>query len=110
MEKEKIKCIFCGGKAEIKCEAIELLEGKVILKEQPYYKCEKCKKEFVTSKQMRETEKQINVFSIVRPIVSTGRSLAITIPTDLAKFYKFKKGEKVQLIPESRHLLKVKIC
>ncbi|MFH1239921.1 MAG: hypothetical protein V1672_01785 [Candidatus Diapherotrites archaeon] len=109
MEKEKIKCVFCEAEAELKYETIELLEGKVILKQQPYYKCKKCKKEFVTSEQMKETEKQLNVFSVTRPIVSTGRSLAITIPTDLAKFYKLKKGEKVQLIPESKHLLKIKI-
>ena len=109
MEKGKIKCVFCAGSAEIKYETIELLGGKVILKQQPYYKCEKCKKEFITSKQMKETEKQLNVFSVTRPIVSTGRSLAITIPKDLAKFYKLKKGEKVQLIPESKHMLKIKI-
>lgn len=110
MEKEKIKCVFCDGEADLKYETIELLGGKVTLKEQPYYKCKKCGNEFITSEQMKETEKQINVFSITRPIVSTGRSLAITIPTDLAKFYKLKKGEKVQLIPESKHSLKVKIC
>jgi len=110
MEKEKIKCTFCSGETELKHETIELLNGKILLKQQPYHKCKKCGEEFVTSEQMRETEKQINVFSISRPIVSTGRSLAITIPTDLAKFYKLKKGEKVQLIPESKHLLKVRIC
>ena len=109
MEKEKIDCVFCSEKAELKYETVELLGGKVVLKQQPYYKCKKCGKEFVTSRQMRETEKQINSFSVSRPIVSTGRSLAITIPTDLAKFYKLKKGGNVQLIPESRHMLKVKI-
>lgn len=107
---EKIKCVFCGGIAEIKFENIELLSGKVVLRQQPYFKCMECKREFVTSEQMRETEKQINVFSITKPIVSTGRSLAITIPKELAKFFDLKRGGKVQLIPESRHLLKVKIC
>ena len=109
MEKE-MKCVFCNGKTELKHETIKLLDGKVILKQQPYFKCKKCKKEFVTSKQMRETEKQLNVFSVERPIVSTGRSLAITIPTDIAKFYKLKKGEKIQMIPESKQILKIRIC
>ncbi|MFH1257219.1 MAG: AbrB/MazE/SpoVT family DNA-binding domain-containing protein [Candidatus Diapherotrites archaeon] len=108
MEK-KVDCVFCGGETEVKCETIELLGGKVTLKEQPYYSCRKCKKEFVSSEQMRETEKQLNSFSITRQIVSTGRSLAVTIPADLAEFYNLKKGEKVQLIPESRHLLKLKM-
>lgn len=110
MEKEGMKCVFCEGKTTIGCENIELLDGKIVLKQQPYYKCLKCKKEFVSSEQMKETEKQINSFCVSRPIVSTGRSLAITIPTDLAKFYNLKKGEKVQLIPENRQMLKVKVC
>ncbi|PIN98503.1 MAG: hypothetical protein COT90_03955 [Candidatus Diapherotrites archaeon CG10_big_fil_rev_8_21_14_0_10_31_34] len=109
MEKEKVDCGFCGGKTELKFETLELLDGKVILKQQPYYKCKKCRKEFVSSEQMRETEKEINSFNVLRPIISTGRSLAITVPADLAKFYNLKKGENVRLIPESRHLLKVKI-
>jgi len=110
MGKENVKCAFCKGETELKHENIELLGGRLVLKQQPYYKCLKCKEEFVTSEQMKETEKQINSFYVSRPIVSTGRSLAITIPTDLAKFYNLKKGEKVQLIPESRQMLKVKIC
>ena len=110
MEKERVKCVFCDGTSELHYEEIKLLDGKVVLKEQPYYKCKKCKKEFVTGKHMKETESQLNVFSVTRPIVSTGRSLAITVPTDIAKFYKLKKGEKVTLIPENRHILKIKIC
>ena len=109
MGKENARCVFCNGKTKLEQETIELLDGKVVLKEQPYYSCKKCKKEFVTSEQMAETEKQINTFCVTRPIVSTGRSLALTIPADLAKFYNLKKGERVQLIPESRHMLKVKI-
>ena len=109
MEKKEIKCVFCSGNTELKYEEIEMLDGKIVLKQQPFYKCKKCGKEFVSSAQMRETESQLNTFSITRPIVSTGRSLAITIPPDMAKFYKLKKRGKVQLIPESRHVLKIKI-
>jgi hypothetical protein len=110
MEKEEVKCVFCEGDAKLDYEEISLLNGKVILKEQPFYKCKECKREFVTGQQMRDTEAQINTFSVTRPIVSTGRSLAVTIPTDIAKFYKLKKGEKVKLIPENKHVLKIKIC
>lgn len=108
MKKRTSNCI-CGGATELKSETIKLFGGKIILKQQPYYKCRKCKKEFVTSEQMRETEKQINSFSVTRPIVSTGGSLAITIPTDLAKFYGLKKGKTAQLVPESRSVLKVRM-
>jgi len=108
MAKEEVNCMFCEGDVELKHETIKFLGGKVILKGQPYYLCRKCKKEFVSSGQMRQTEKEVNIFSISRPIVSTGRSLAITLPKDIAEFYALKKGEKVHLIPESRHVLKVR--
>lgn len=109
MEDESMRCVFCDGKTELKHESLNLFDGKLVLKQQPYYKCKKCGEEFVTSQQMRETEKELNAFSMMRPIISTGRSLAVTIPTDLAKFYNLKKGKKVQLIPENKQLLKVKI-
>jgi len=48
-------------------------------------------------------------FSFARKIASTGGSLAITMPPDLAKFYKLKKGENVQLVPAGEHLMKVKV-
>lgn len=108
MEKN-VSCVFCNGKAELRYETIELLGGKIVLKQQPYYSCIKCKKEFVTSRQMKDTEAQLNVFSITRPVISTGRSLAITLPKEFVEFFKLKKGEKIQLIPESRHILKVVI-
>ncbi len=109
MEKKTMICGFCGGEAELKFSDIKLFGGKIILREQPFFKCKKCKREFTTSDQMRETEKQLNVFSMTRPFVSTGGSLAITIPPDLAKFYNIKKGTKAQLIPESRCMLKVRM-
>lgn len=109
MAKEEMNCMFCEGNVELKHETIKLLGGKVILKDQPYYRCRKCRKEFVSSEQMGQTEKEVNTFSISRLIVSTGRSLAITLPKDIAEFYGLKKGEKVHLIPESKHVLKVRV-
>ncbi len=108
-KRNEIVCPFCKGNAKLVKKDINLLDGKIILKKEPYYKCNKCKEEFVTSKQMKETEKQINKFYIDRPIISTGRSLAITIPTDIAKFYNLKKGEIAQLIPEDNNTLKIKL-
>jgi len=110
MEK-KIECHLCKGKAVLEFEDLKLSEGKIIIKDSPYYKCLKCKEEFATSEQMHELSDQINTkFVFKRPIINAGRSLAITIPTDLAKFYGLKKGEKVSLIPEGKHSLKVKIA
>ncbi|HLC36172.1 MAG TPA: hypothetical protein VJK05_01020 [archaeon] len=59
MEEKEIKCVFCEGKALLKFEDLKLLEGKSILKDSPYFKCINCRKEFVSSNQMKETEKQL---------------------------------------------------
>lgn len=110
MEK-KITCHLCKGKAVLKFEDMKLDKGKIIIKGSPYYKCLKCKEEFATSGQMHELSDQINTkFVFKRPIINAGRSLAVTISKDLAKFYGLKKGEKVSLIPEGKHSLKVKIA
>jgi len=93
-----MKCVYCNGNTELKFESLNLLGGRLELKEQPYYHCLKCKREFVSSEQMKETEQQLNVFSILRLIVSTGRSLAITLHFDTLSFKKF------------RHILKIKIA
>ena len=107
---QKIKCVFCGGKTELHFENVELLDGKMTLKNEPYYKCTSCKKEYVSSEQMRETEQKLNSFYIKRPVIATGRSLAITLPPDIAEFYSIKKGTKIQLIPESKNTLKLRIA
>ena len=59
MEEKEIKCVFCEGKALLKFEDLKLLEGKSILKDSPYFKCINFRKEFVSSNQMKETEKQL---------------------------------------------------
>ena len=107
MEKKEITCAFCGGKGELKFEDFPLLNGKIILKEEPHYECKKCGEKFVTGEQMRETEKRLNTFSMKRPVISTGRSLAITFPSDLIEYYSIKKGTSVQIIPESRNIIKL---
>ena len=53
----KTNCVFCNSKTKVKFKNLNLFKGKVILKQQPYFKCTKCKKEFVSSEQMQETEK-----------------------------------------------------
>ena len=60
MEKE-IECHLCKGKAVLKFEDLKLGKGKITIKDSPYYRCSKCKQEYVTGKQMKETERQINL-------------------------------------------------
>ena len=106
----KIDCYYCKGKAILKQRDLKLFEGKIVLKQQPYYQCLKCRRDFATSEQMLETEKELNTFSVKRQIVETGRSLAITIPKEMAEFFELKKGSEIQLIPESKSILKIRIC
>ncbi|MCR4336064.1 MAG: YgiT-type zinc finger protein [archaeon] len=107
---KELTCHLCSGKAVLKFEEFELDNGKIIIKESPYYKCSECKEEFVTSEQMAELSNQINnnfVFS--RPIINAGRSLAITLPSDIVQYYHLKKGEKIKLIPENKKEIRLKI-
>lgn len=109
MEKE-IKCHLCGGKAILKFEELKLNEGKFVIKESPYYACQKCREEFATGDQMRELSDQLHSkFFFQRAIINAGRSLGFTLPTDLVQFYNLKKGERITIIPESRKEFKVRI-
>ncbi len=94
MEKE-IKCHLCNGKAKLHFEDLSLDQGRIIIKGSPHYKCSKCREGFATGGQMQELSGQINTkFVFQRPIINAGRSLAITLPADLVRFYGLKKGEK----------------
>jgi len=98
---EKMKCPKCKSSASIVQLDTKLFGGQIILKNEDYYKCDKCGEEFATSKQVKESEKKLREkFFFKRNIITTGRSLAVTIPPDLAKFYHLQKGEKVSIVPQ----------
>ncbi|MFH1257053.1 MAG: hypothetical protein V1494_07240 [Candidatus Diapherotrites archaeon] len=109
MEKE-IECHLCGGKAQLRMEELSLDDGRITVRDSPYYACIKCKEEFATSEQMQDLSEQINTkFVFQRPIINAGRSLAITLPADIVQFYGLKKGKKIKIMPENKHTLKVKV-
>ena len=108
--KTKIKCPICEGEAKLSKTSLQMFGGVVTLKDNPIYECNNCTEQFATGKIVDETvEKARKEFSFARKLISTGGSLAITIPPDLTKFYKLKKGENVQLVPAGEHLMKVKV-
>lgn len=108
--KTKIKCPICEGEARLSKTSIKMFNGVVTLKDNPIYECSKCKEKFATGKMVDKTvERAKKEFSFARKLISTGGSLAITIPPDLAQFYKLKKGESVELVPAGEHLMKVKM-
>ena len=101
--KDEIKCHLCGGQTQLRFEELKVADGKVTVRESPYYSCGKCGEEFSTQGQMQELSGIINErFSFSRPVISAGRSLAITLPKDLAAHYGIRKGAKVRLVPGSR--------
>lgn len=109
--KTKIKCPVCEGEAKLSKTSLQMFGGLVTLKDNPIYECNKCREKFATGKMVDKTaEEARKQFSFARKIVSTGGSLAITMPPDLARFYKLKKGGNIQLVPENEQMLKVKIC
>lgn len=109
MEKS-IECHLCGGEAKLKSEELLLDEGRIAIKDSPYYKCAKCGEEFATGEQMAELSGQINSkFVFHRLIINAGRSLAITLPSDIVQFYQLKKGKKIKITPEDRHTLRVSV-
>ncbi len=101
--KTKIKCPVCEGAAKLSKTSIEVFDKAITLKDNPIYKCSQCGETSATSnivdKTLKEAKKQ---FGFCRQIVSTGGSLAIILPTDLAKFYKLKKGEKNRISASRR--------
>jgi len=96
-----MKC-FCGGSAALQFEDIGLFEGKLILKDQPFYHCPKCGENFSTSKQVSKGADEVRKFlGLDRKFISTGGSIAATIPPVLAKQHGIKKGKKFRLVSES---------
>ena len=55
----KIKCVFCGGKAVLGQEDLKLNDEKKVIKDTPCYFCKNCKESFSTSEQMDEIEKRM---------------------------------------------------
>ena len=111
MEAEKeIECHLCGGKALLQFEELVLSEGRVVIRQSPFYACQKCKEKFSTSGQMHELSHLLNqTFFFTRPIIHAGRSLAVTFPADLVQFSNLKKGEKIRIIPEGKREWRIQI-
>jgi hypothetical protein len=112
MEKET-KC-FCGEQATLKHEELKLMGGKVIIKDAPYYECTKCGDKFSTNEQMFTLSEKVQQlrkeqFNFKRPVINAGRSLAITFPTDLAKYCGIKKGNIAEIIPHGKKELLIKL-
>ncbi len=101
----KITCDSCGGEAILKYRDITLNDNKIIIKDEPYYECQKCKDCFVTNEQMKKLDKRIHEsFIFKRNVIVAGKSLAVTLPADVVDYYKIKKGNKVSILTDSKSI------
>ncbi len=71
------------------------------------YVCPKCNKVFFTEDQSHEMDTRTKelkeyAFGFERKITISGKSLVVTIPSEIAEHLKFKKGQKVKIIPIAR--------
>jgi len=111
--KKEMKCPFCKNLAELKKYNAKLFNGELIVNDVPIYKCGNCGEEFLPSEMVDEGLKLAKEafskkeFNFQRQIISTGGSLAITLPTDLSKHYKLKKGSTVKMIPFSKNEIRI---
>ncbi|MEK6972433.1 MAG: hypothetical protein AABW72_00095 [archaeon] len=106
--KTEIKCPICRGKAVLSKSSIDLFKGIITLKENPIYECIKCSEKFATGEIVDKTlEKAKKEFGFTRQIISSGGSLAITLPTDLSKYYGLEQGGKIKLVPKSEKELSI---
>ena len=108
--KTKMSCPICEGEAKLVKETVKLFGGAISLKDNPIYECTKCKERFATGEMVDQTlQKAKSQFRFERKVVSTGGSLAITMPSDLSAYYKLKKGGKIQIVPQSAKEMKIVI-
>jgi YgiT-type zinc finger domain-containing protein len=92
---------FCGGTAVLRFEDIALFGGKLVLKDQPYYHCPQCGEDFSTGRQVSMGADEVREFlGISRKFISTGGSIAATIPPAIAKQHGIRKGKKFRLVSE----------
>lgn len=101
--KQKTKCPFCRGIAKLQKTTMNLFDGAVKVKGDLTYKCGKCKEEFSTGKMVERSTKLLEAqFHFNRQLISTGGSLAVTLPPDLTEYCGLEKGKTVKLIPKSK--------
>ncbi len=99
--KKEIDCI-CGEKAHLMVKDTKLFGGRVIVRNDEMYRCRRGHT-FLTPEQMKKFEKKFREqYFFHRQLIETGRSLAITMPSDFIEFYDLRKGSKVTIVPSGK--------
>ena len=110
MKEGTVYCAKCDSEMRpVVLPSYEYLEGHA-LSNVPAYKCPECGNVFFTKQQaadMKQRTKTLveSTFGFHRKITVTGRSLAVTIPQELASHLNLSKGVTVKIIPSTGGLM-----
>ena len=113
MKEGEIHCGVCGtAMRRTTLPVYEFLEGYP-LHDVPAYRCVKCGAIFFTEKDADEMERRTRVleeqeFGFERKITMSGRSMAVTIPHELAEHLHLRQGQVVKVVPIAKHGFLVK--
>ena len=113
-----IYCVDCGLKAKKTHSDFSLMNGKIIIKDLPAYKCPKCSKiifniDDVTKakdnfrKALYESDTSVD---FERKLSSDGKNLTMRIPKQIEKSLHLKKGDKLLVNLESKNRIALKIA
>ena len=111
--KKEMTCPFCRSTAKLTKYDAKLFNGELVVNGVPIYRCGDCGEEFSSSEMVDEGLRLAKEafskkgFNFQRQVISTGGSLAITLPTDLSKHYNLKKGSVVKVIPFSKNEIRI---
>jgi len=114
MKESKIYCTKCDEPMEeVLLPNYEYVEGYP-LRNVLAYKCYKCGDIFFTETQVKEMETRTksireHIFGFERKVTVSGKSLAITIPHELAKHIGIKQGQKIKIIPVANEGFMIRI-
>lgn len=110
MKEGTVYCAKCDSEMRrAVLPSYEYLEG-CPLSSVPAYKCQRCGNLFFSEKQAADMAQRTKLlaestFGFQRRITVSGRSLAVTIPQELAEHMKLSKGVTVKIIPSTSGLL-----
>jgi len=102
-----IYCVKCDKKMKLGgLTKYEYQKGFPLNNVQAYV-CPNCNKVFFTEDQAHEMEARTKelkeyAFGFERKITISGKSLVVTIPSEIAEHLRIKKGQKVKIIPIAR--------
>jgi len=114
LKEGKIYCASCNFEMKkVVLSNYEFFEGYP-LKNVSAFKCLNCGKLFFTEEQVaimnkRTAELRQSFFGFERTVTKSGRSLAITIPSELVDHLKIRKGEKIKVIPLAKDGFVIKV-